>query len=65
MEHNTIERVEEFDKQIEKSLARDVVMTLARGSLVLQNGDYLTEDELDADRELMRNYKFRHLKSQP
>jgi hypothetical protein len=60
-----IDRAEELNKDIEKTLAREVVMALSRGNLLLQSGCYLTEDDLEADREFMRTYKFRYLKPGP
>lgn len=59
------QQARELDDQITKSLSREVVMTLTRDNVVLQNSDYLTEDELEADRELMRKHKFQYLKPQP
>lgn len=61
MENEAAKCADELNKKIENSIAREVVMTLARGSVVLQNGDYLTEEELEADRKIMRNYTFRYL----
>lgn len=60
MEDRVANHVRELDERIEKSIVREVVMTLARGSVVLQNGDYLTEAELEADRAFMRKYKLRY-----
>lgn len=59
--HDLEKAASEIDKKMNESIAREVVMSLARGSVVLQNGDYLTEDELEADRDLMRNYRFQYL----
>lgn len=63
--NEAVERAEKLNKDIEDWLAREVVMTLARGNLVLQSGSYLTEADLEADREFMRVYKFRYLKPEP
>lgn len=58
-DNKAIERAEE---DIEKTLAREVVMALSRGNLLLQSGSYLTESDLETDREFMRSYEFRYLK---
>lgn len=48
-------------KKMEESSAREVVMSLARNDILLQGGHYLTEDELQKQRDFMRNYRFQYL----
>lgn len=60
MEKERIKDAFELNRETENNSAREVVMALSRGSIVLQNGDYLTEEDKEAQREFMRNYKFRY-----
>lgn len=60
MEKGRIKDAFELNREVEKNIAREVVRKLSRGSILLQGGDYLTEEDLEADREYMRNYKFRY-----
>lgn len=60
MEKELIRDIDAANREIENKIAREVVKKLSRGNVILQNGDYLTEEALEAEREFMRNYKFRY-----
>lgn len=60
MENEEKKTAEQLSEEIERSIIRGVVKTIVRGSVVLQNGDYITEEDIEKEREFMRNYKFRY-----
>lgn len=63
MENGHIKTATELDVEAERNSAREVVIALSRGEILLQNGEYFTEEDMEADREFMRKYKFRYPKN--
>lgn len=49
----------ELATEAERNIAREVVMMLSR-DVLLQGGDYITAEDIEADRKFMREYTFRY-----
>lgn len=49
--------------EAERSIAREVVMTLSREDILLQGGYYLTAEAIEADRKFMQEYTFHYPKN--
>lgn len=62
MKQNPTKSALELDVEAERDIAREVVVTLSRGDILLQCGHYRTTEDIEADRKFMRNYAFRYPK---